>query len=97
VYEGQKDKLFDNKRVLQSYCQDDVNVLRQACQIFRREVLAIGDIEVFLEAITIASTCIRVLRKRFLRPDTIGLLPTRGYSGNATYSKKAILWLIYKE
>jgi hypothetical protein len=59
--------------------------------------VAIGNIEVFLEAITIASACNKVLRKRFLRPDTIGLLPPGGYSGNVTYSKEAIMWLIYKE
>jgi hypothetical protein len=45
-YEGQKGELFDNKRVLETYCQVDVTVLWQACQIFRREFLAIGNIEV---------------------------------------------------
>jgi hypothetical protein len=64
-YEGQKGELFDNKRVLETYCQDDVTVLRQACQIFRRDFLAFGIIEVFLESITIASACNKVLRKQF--------------------------------
>jgi G:T-mismatch repair DNA endonuclease (very short patch repair protein) len=59
--------------------------------------LAIGNIEVFLEAMTIASACNKVLRKRFLKPDTIGLIHTGGYSGNVNYSKKSIMWLIYKE
>jgi hypothetical protein len=77
-YEGQKSELFDNKRVLESYCQDDVRVLIQACQVFRREFLAIGNIEVFLESITIASACNRVLRNRFLKTGTIGLIPTGG-------------------
>jgi len=36
----------------------------------------VGNIEVFLESVTIASTCNKVLRKRFLQPDTIGLIPT---------------------
>jgi hypothetical protein len=34
-YKGQKAEVFDNRRVLESYCQDDVTVLRQACQVFR--------------------------------------------------------------
>jgi hypothetical protein len=51
-YDEQKDKVFDNKRILEQYCQDDVTVLRQTCQIFRRELIEIGNIEVFLEAIT---------------------------------------------
>jgi hypothetical protein len=64
-YDEQKDKVFDNKRMLEQYCQDDVTVLRQECQIFRRECIEIENIKVFLEAITIASACNKVLRKRF--------------------------------
>jgi hypothetical protein len=41
-YEDQKSELFDNKRVLETYCQDDVTVLRQECQVFRREFISIG-------------------------------------------------------
>jgi len=37
-YEGKKNRFFDNKLVLEKYCQDDVTVLRQACQIFRRKM-----------------------------------------------------------
>jgi hypothetical protein len=71
--------------------------LRQACQVFRKEFTQIGNIEVFLEAITKASACNKVLRKRFLKPNTIGLIPTGGYSGNVKYRKKALMWLVYRE
>jgi hypothetical protein len=81
-YEGQKAEVFDNKRVLEQYCQADVNVLRQACQVFRREFRQIGIIDVFLVSITIASACNKALRKKFLQPNTIRLIPTGGYSGN---------------
>lgn len=37
-----------------------------------------------------------MLRKRFLKLDTIGLIPT-GYTSNVNYSKKALMWLVYKE
>jgi G:T-mismatch repair DNA endonuclease (very short patch repair protein) len=83
--------------MLESYFQDDVTVLRQACQIFKREFMAIGNIEVFLESITIASACNKVLRKRFLNPDTVCLIPSGGYTGNVNYCKKAIMWLIHRE
>ena len=43
-YDSQKDKVFDNRRILEQYCQNDVTVLRQACQIFRREFIDIGNI-----------------------------------------------------
>ena len=44
-YNEQKNKVFDNKLVLEKYCQHDVTVLRQACRIFRREFILIGNIE----------------------------------------------------
>jgi hypothetical protein len=64
-YECQKGKRFDSKRVLELYYQDYVTVLRQKCQIFRREFMAIGNIEVILEAITFASSFNKVLRSGF--------------------------------
>jgi len=53
-YKSQKSVLFDNRGVLEKYCQDDVTVLRQAYRVFRREFMQIGKIDVFLESITIA-------------------------------------------
>jgi len=38
----------------------------------------IGNIDVFLESITIASASNKVLRKRFPHPDTIGPITTGG-------------------
>ena len=96
-YDSEKDEVFDNRRILKQYCQDDVTVLRQACQIFRREFIEIGSNEVFLESFTIASACNKVFRKRFLKHDTIGLIPTGGYSCNNNYSKKALMWLLHVE
>jgi hypothetical protein len=96
-YAEQKDKVFDCRRVLKEYCQDDVTVLRQACQIFRKDFMEIGNINVFLEAVTISSACNKVLRKKFLKPETIGLIPAGGYSGNNRYSKKGLVWLQHME
>jgi hypothetical protein len=62
-YEGKKNRFFDNKLVFEKYCQDDVTILRKACQIFRREFIEIGNIEVFLECFPIASSSNKVLRK----------------------------------
>ena len=79
--------LFDNKRVLEAYSQDDVILLRQACPVFRREFLQVGYIDVFHESLTIESACNKELHKLFLKPDTIELFPAGGYSGNVNYSK----------
>ena len=48
-YDAQKNKVFDNRRVLEQYCQDDVTVLRQACQLFRRDFMDVGNVDIFLE------------------------------------------------
>ena len=62
-YDTQKDKVFDSRHVLLQYCQDDVTVLRQACQMFRSDFVEVGNVDVFLESCTIASTCNKVFRK----------------------------------
>ena len=64
-YEGQRSGVFDNRNVLEAYCQDDVTVLRQACIVFRHEFIEIGNVDVFTESVTVASACNKVLRKRF--------------------------------
>jgi hypothetical protein len=96
-YDDQKNKVFDNKLVLQKYWQDYVTVLTKACQIFGRVFMEIGNIEIILESFNIASACNNVLRKRFLKPNTIGLIPAGGYSCNNNYSKKALMWLLHME
>jgi len=65
--------------------------------VFRREFMQICNIEFFLESVKIASTCNKILRIPFLKPDTIGLIPGGGYTGNVTYSKKALMWLVHME
>jgi hypothetical protein len=59
--------------------------------------MQIGNIDVFVESITIASACNKVLRKTFLKPDTIGLICAGGYTCNNKYSNKAIMWLVHME
>ena len=74
-YEAHKPEAFHNKQVLEAYCQDYVTVLRKVCRVFHREFLEIGNIEVILESLTIASGCNKVLRGKVLKPDSIGLIP----------------------
>jgi len=77
-FDTQKDKVFNNRHVFELYCQDDDTVLPQACQIFRRDFIEIGNVDVSLEFCTIALACNKVLRKRFLKPETISLIPAGG-------------------
>ena len=78
--------------MLESYCQEHVTVLRQAFRVFSREFL-IGNIEVFLESLTIASACNKVLRRKFMKHETIWFIPTGGYTCSNSYSKVMISFL----
>jgi len=82
-YEKQKPP-FDNRRVLEQYCQKHVTVLGQACRVFRREFIQIGNLDFILESITIVSACNKVLRNRFRQADTLGLIPAGGYTCKKT-------------
>ena len=55
----------------------------------------IGNIEVYHESVKFASACSKVLRKRLLEPDNIGLIPTGWFSFNNNYIKKALMWLLH--
>ena len=57
--------------------------------------MQIGHIDVFVESNTITSACNKVLRKRFLEPDTIGHIPTGWYNCNNRYIKKALMRLLH--
>jgi hypothetical protein len=50
-YEEQKYLVFNNRQVLESYCQDEVTVLRQACRVFRGEFMRVGNIDVFQQSV----------------------------------------------
>ena len=65
--------------------------------MFRHEFLQIGNVEIFLGSLTIASACNKVLCRKFFNMDTIGLIPTAGYTFNNKYSKKAMMWLLHIE
>jgi hypothetical protein len=45
-YEKQKSEVFENRRELESYCQDEVTVLRHACKVFRGEFMRVRNIDV---------------------------------------------------
>jgi hypothetical protein len=83
-YETNYRQRFDFQRELLSYCRSDVVILRKACltlrQLFLELTSADGQrgIDPFQKCITIASACNLVFRTKFLRPDTIGIIPAQG-------------------
>ena len=72
-----------------------MTVLRLACKTFLTLFKAIGNIEVFLESVSIASACNKVFRRNYIKPDTIGIIPRGGYTDGKVQSKQAMMWLAY--
>ncbi|GLV46441.1 hypothetical protein CBL_20780 [Carabus blaptoides fortunei] len=54
-------------------------------------------VDPFTEAVTIASASNVVFRRRFLTPETIGIVPRNGYRMRDTQSKIALQWLVLQE
>ncbi|XP_025160323.1 uncharacterized protein LOC112589827 [Harpegnathos saltator] len=73
---------FDFQREIVSYCRNDVDILRRACLAFRKIFLDRGKVCPFEECTTIASTCMKVFRKNFLREKEIGIIPLGEYRVN---------------
>lgn len=72
-----------------SYCVSDVNILIEACLIFRKMMLA--ETNVFFRATTITSACNKVFKKIFLKSNTIiGIIPKAGYRRADNQSQIAI-------
>ena len=96
-------KPFVFDRELQAYCRNDVAVLLQGVLAFRaqfmemtiKDEVAPRGVDPFASNITIAGACNRVFRQLFLKPDTVGLIPSNGYRPNDVQSLEAIRWLMY--
>jgi hypothetical protein len=54
-------------------------------------------VRVLLETMTFASACNKTIRKKFLQPDRIAIIPVAGYTGNRKQSRKAIACLMLEE
>ena len=79
------------------YCKQNVNILRLACLAFHKTYLNCSKVDSFTEAATIASSCLRVYRKHFLKPNTIGVILQGWYRRVNNQSLKALLWLKWME
>jgi len=94
--ESAKNTVFDFDAEIVKYCKQDVEILRLACLKFREGFMKFG-VDPFLECTTIASTCMRVFKKKFLKEKQIGIIPPGGYRMANNHSVKAIQWLFWME
>jgi hypothetical protein len=88
--------LFNYKTHLLEYCINDCDILRIACLLYRELYLTTGYTDPWSEAVTLTHACSIVFRKRFLKPETIALIPHHGYTSPRAFSTKGVKWLEYK-
>lgn len=89
--------IFDFQKELVEYCISDVDILAQACIKFRSLFLTECNVDPFREATTIASACNLVFRRNYLKENTIGLIPKKGYRLVDNQSSIALQWLSWEE
>lgn len=75
----------------------DVEILRLLCLAFRKIFIKCGNSCPYTEAMTIASACSMVYRKKFLRENTIGFMSTGDYRRIDKRSQKSLHWLVQCE
>ena len=84
--------IFNFQQEIEKYCKQDVTILRLACLAFRKNFIKYS-VDPFTEYTAIASTCMRVFRKKILKENQIGILPPGGYRWVDNQSKKAVYWI----
>ena len=93
--------VFDYQHEILKYCRSDVDILALCCKLcremFRKATDTTNDetgLDPFDSAITIAAYCMQVYRTKFLKKDTIALLPQH-QELKRKQSHEALQWLSY--
>ena len=93
--------VFDFQQEILKYCRSDVDILAECCKMYREMFRLATDtgndetgLDPFDTATTIASYCMQVYRTKFLKKDTIALLPQHQQL-KRKQSHEALQWLSY--
>ena len=93
--------VFDYQHEILKYCRSDVDIMAQCCKLYREMFMQVTDtthdetgLDPFDSAITIAAYCMQVYRTKFLKKDTIALLPQH-QELKRNQSHEALQWLSY--
>lgn len=96
-YEEHKNDIFDMKKDIVDYCISDVKILTETCIKFRKLMIDKCSVCPFTEATTIASACNLVFRRKYMKEETLGIMPKKGYRNIDNQSKIAIQWILWEE
>ena len=93
--------VFDFRQEILKYCRSDVDILAECCKLYREMFMQVTDttnddtgLDPFDSATTIAAYCMQVYRTKFLKKDTIALLPQH-QELKRKQSHEALQWLSY--
>ena len=93
--------VFDFQKEILKYCRSDVDILAECCKLYREMFMHVTDttnddtgLDPFDSATTIAAYCMQVYRTKFLKKDTIALLPQH-QELKRKQSHEALQWLSY--
>ena len=77
---------------MELYCRSDVDILGRGCGEFRKVFIEHGVICPFLEAITFADACNKVLKGKYLPENQMAIISSKD-SSRRRFSMKAICWI----
>lgn len=87
---------FDIEIEMIKYWTNDVDILRFGCLQFMQDISNINGINPFTVSLTMASVCMLVFRKNFLKKDTLGIMHKNGYTNFDNQSRIGCKWLAWE-
>lgn len=94
-YDNQPIENYNIRKEAIRYCTNDVAILREGCLKFMKIILDIGDVNPFLECVTLPQLSLTVYRKNFMKRNMLGKIPENNYHMNSTQSRLCKRWLTY--
>lgn len=94
-YDDQPRDNYNLSKECIKYCVNDTTILRQACLKYYKMILDLADINPYLECISLSQLSLTIFRKKFMKRNTLGIIPDNEYHMNTTQSKGCRRWLTY--
>ncbi|KAH7691353.1 hypothetical protein AAVH_40133, partial [Aphelenchoides avenae] len=88
---------FVLEEVLEEYCFNDVEILAHAVLEFREIFNDQAGCDLFVECTTISSGCMRLWRRKYLKFNTVAIVPNNGYGRHDRQSAVALKYLKWFE
>lgn len=92
-HQSKSNETFDLQKELRLYCLEDVKILQKCFLIFRDLFKQTCGIDPITNIFTLPQASMQVFRAKFLKPETIAVIPSSGYVDKRNSSYEAEVWL----